>query len=314
MITGASGFLGRHLVRRLAELGWSLDAIDVRPLPENPAIEQAIRGDVREILPRLENRYDLAVHLAASVGGRTGIERDPLGVASNLALDAEFFSFASRTRPGRCIYLSSSAVYPVSRQTDSWNGRPLREDEVDVAKGPIGIPDLTYGWAKLTGEYLALVTQQSFGVPTAIYRPFSIYGPGQSSDYPVTAICERALSRQDPLVVWGTGTQQRDFVYIEDFLGVVVATFDEVEAVSPINIASGTGTDFLTVAKMAASLVPYQPTVQARENRPQGVQRRVGSSERMGERFTLRVSLAEGLTSIMRSLVREDPAVLSAEP
>ncbi|MGH7488212.1 MAG: NAD-dependent epimerase/dehydratase family protein, partial [bacterium] len=184
-------------------MGWSLDIIDVKPLPENSAVRKAFCDDVRSVLPRLEGRYDLAVHLAASVGGRVGIEHDPLGVASNLALDAEFFAFASRNRPARCIYLSSSAVYPVDRQTGSWNGRPLREEEVDVSNGPIGIPDLTYGWAKLTGEYLALVTQQSFGVPTAIYRPFSIYGPGQSGDYPITAICERAQSRKDPLVVWG---------------------------------------------------------------------------------------------------------------
>jgi nucleoside-diphosphate-sugar epimerase len=302
LVTGASGFLGQHLIRRFGESGWRVDLIDIKPLPEGSAVERAIQADIRDVLPTLDQRYDLAIHLAASVGGRVGIEHDPLGVAFNMALDAEFFSFVCRTTPLRCIYLSSSAVYPVDRQTGAWDGLPLLEEEVNVSLGPLGLPDLAYGWAKLTGEYLALLTQRTCGVPMAVYRPFSIYGPGQSREYPMTAICERALTREDPLVVWGAGTQQRDFVHIEDFLHLVMATYRELDAASPLNIATGTGVDFLTVARTAAGLVGYQPTVEALEDRPQGVQRRIGSPTRMSRWLTPRVTLEDGLASIMREL------------
>lgn len=308
LITGASGFLGRHLVRRLGESGWCLDLIDTEPLPQHPAVERAMQADIRDVLPTLGRRYDLAIHLAALVGGRVGIEHDPLGVAFNMGLDAEFFSFAWRAKPSRCIYLSSSAVYPIDRQETSWDGVPLREEEVDVGSGPLGLPDLTYGWAKLTGEYLALLTERAGGVPTAVYRPFSVYGPGQSAEYPLTAICERALARQDPLVVWGAGTQQRDFVHIEDFLDVVMATYADLDAAAPLNIASGAGTDFLTVARMAAGLAGYEPSIEALEGRPQGVQRRIGSPRRMERWLKPVVGLEEGLASVMRMLEERDPA------
>jgi len=312
LITGASGFLGRHLVEQFASSGWALDLIDLKPLPANPAVEEGTQGDVQAILPNLDRRYDLAIHLAASVGGRVGIENDPLGVAFNMSLDAAFFEFAARTRPSRCIYLSSSAVYSIDRQTETWNGEPLREEEADLQRGPLGIPDLTYGWAKLTGEYLALVTERSHGVPIAVYRPFSIYGPGQGAEYPMTAICERALAKEDPLVVWGPGTQQRDFVYIEDFLEAVMLTYGDLNAESPLNIASGKGTDFLTVAHLAAGLIDYEPVVEALGDRPQGVQRRIGSPARLERYLVPKVSLEDGLASIIEQLERgqlEHPAV-----
>jgi UDP-glucose 4-epimerase len=312
LITGASGFLGRHLVERFASSGWALDLIDLKPLPDNPAVEERIQGDVQTVLPSLDRRYDLAIHLAASVGGRVGIELDPLGVAFNMSLDAAFFSFAARTMPSRCIYLSSSAIYPIDRQTEAWDGEPLREEEADLSRGPLGIPDLTYGWAKLTGEYLALLAERSHGVRIAVYRPFSIYGPGQNAEYPITAICERALAEEDPLVVWGSGTQQRDFVYIEDFLDTVMLTYTELNAESPLNIASGRGTDFLTVAHLAARLIDYQPVVEALGDRPQGVQRRIGSPTRLARYLAPKVSLEDGLASIIEQLDRsrsERPAM-----
>jgi UDP-glucose 4-epimerase len=306
LITGASGFLGRHLVRRLGDLGWALTLVDIEPLPAHPAVECAIQDDVRHCLPRLDRHYDLAVHLAAMVGGRIGIEHDPLGVAINMSLDVEFFSFACRTRPARCIYPSSSAVYPVERQTHAWDGQALREEEVDIARGPLRLPDLTYGWSKLTGEYLAWLTQERFGVRTAVYRPFSVYGPGQGGEYPVPAICGRALAREDPLIVWGPGTQQRDFVYIEDFLDVVLATYEQLDASVPLNIASGTGADFTAVARTAADLVGYRPIVKALDGRPTGVQTRIGSPERMARWTTTKVTLEDGLASVLRDLRQQD--------
>jgi UDP-glucose 4-epimerase len=297
------------LVDRLADRGWTLTLVDLDPLPAHPAVECAIQEDVRHCLPRLDRRYDLAVHLAAMVGGRVGIEHDPLGVAVNMSLDVEFFSFACRTRPTRCIYPSSSAVYPVERQMHTWDGQPLREGEVDIARGPLRLPDLSYGWAKLTGEYLAWLTQERFGVPTAVYRPFSVYGPGQSGEYPVPAICSRALAREDPLIVWGSGTQQRDFVYIDDFLDIVLASYEQLDASVPLNIASGAGTDFTTVARMAADLVGYQPTVTTLDDRPAGVETRIGCPERMARWQTPKVTLEDGLASVLRDL--EQPGTLT---
>jgi nucleoside-diphosphate-sugar epimerase len=305
LITGASGFLGRHLVSRFAEKGWMIEAIDLKPPPDNPAIVRAIQGDVRDCLPELDCRYDLAIHLAAYVAGRIGIEQNPLGVAENMALDTAFFSFTAKAKPSRCIYLSSSAVYPIARQTAGWDGNPLKEEEVSVVTGRLGVPDMTYGWAKLTGEYLAWMVQEKAGVPTAVYRPFSVYGPGQSDDYPMTAICRRALREEDPLVVWGSGKQQRDFVCIDDFLECVAATYETLDASAPLNIASGSPADFLTVAAKAAEAVSYSPQIKAVEGKPEGVQARVGCPERMSQWFTPAVDLSQGMHLLLEYLAAQ---------
>lgn len=302
LITGASGFLGRHLVHTFGRLGWVLDLVDLKHLPAADGVDLAIQADAHEVLRDLDTRYDLAIHLAAYVAGRIGIEGNPLGVASNMSLDTAFFSFAARTKPRRCIYLSSSAVYPMARQTDEWDGCPLCEDEVDLAVGPLGLPDLTYGWSKLTGEYLARVLQQESGVPTAVYRPFSVYGPGQNADYPMTAICERAITQTDPLDVWGPGTQLRDFIYIDDFLDCILATYESLEAFTPLNIASGVGIDFHTVARMAAAAVGYRPEIVARKEMPYGAYARVGCPKRMSGWFNPAVPLADGIERLVGSL------------
>src|SRR5262249_15809932 len=146
-----------------------LDEGGTRLAHPNGGRVEFINGDVRTILRQDANSYHRlpwfgdVFHLAAVVRGRSNIDGNPLSVAACLAIDAEFFAWASRTKPGRILYASSSAVYPVQRQTRD-SHVALREDMVNFESGSLGIPDMTYGWAKLTGEYLATVAAQHHGL------------------------------------------------------------------------------------------------------------------------------------------------------
>ena len=127
------------------------------------------------------------IHAAAIVGGRAKIDGNPLALAVNLELDAAMFQWALRTRPGRVVYLSSSAAYPVGLQ-GTRDHRPLLEGDIQVDDfWPVfGTPDALYGWAKLTGERLAALARAE-GVPVSVVRPFSGYSHDQSEDYPFPA-------------------------------------------------------------------------------------------------------------------------------
>lgn len=292
-MTGGSGFIGQHLMVALDAAYDVVDAIDLRP-PAVPPSGVAHLGDVRDALPGFD-RYDTVFHLAANVGGRAAIENGPLTVAGNLSIDVAFFDYVARTRPERAVYLSSSAIYPA----DDGVAHPLEECTVPTGSTMFGRPDGVYGWVKLTGEQLAAVVTERFGVPVVCYRPFSLFGPGQPPEYPVPAIIGRALARHDPITVWGSGRQVRDFVHVGDAVQAIVASHACVPPHQALNICRGVGTSFAEVARLAADRVGYHPGIAGDTTKPGGVDHRVGSPSRLDEWFTATVGVADGIAELV---------------
>ncbi|MFW6074610.1 MAG: NAD-dependent epimerase/dehydratase family protein, partial [Chloroflexota bacterium] len=283
LVTGGCGFVGRHVVARLVNSGrnvWVIDDLSTGQDPANwlPALGLSVldpdgqhfghsngavvtwqEGDLRQVL-RAALQGDISLpefgdvfHLAAVVGGRLKIDGDPLSVATDLAIDAEFFNWAIAAEPERILYASSSAAYPVHLQGES-DHVALHEEMIDFDSGKVGTPDMTYGWAKLTGEYLSRIAAKNYGLNVACVRPFSGYGEDQDESYPIPAIAARAARREDPLTVWGSGLQGRDFVHIEDCVTVMQRALDVIHDGSAINIGSGCLTTFLEVARLFADL------------------------------------------------------------
>lgn len=291
LVTGASGFLGRHLVRALAGRYDAVDRVDLRPPDEDVPGETWV-ADLLDVLPRL-GRYDGVFHLAATVGGRADMEAGPLVIARNLTLDVAFFDYVARTRPAHAAYLSSSAVYPECA------AGTFAEDAVGPEAAAFGRPDGTYGWVKLTGEHLAAVVRARSGVPVVCYRPFTVYGPHQGDEYPVSAIAARALAREDPITLWGSGVQERDFVYVEDCVAAIAATHCLPDPPPALNVCTGVATGFTALARTAAALAGYEPRVLADATRPAGVERRVGDPALLNTWFTPKTTLDDGLGRVL---------------
>ena len=254
------------------------------------------QSDVRGYMSVCDPDFDLIVHLAAVVGGRMTIEGDPLRVATDLAIDADFFNWVVRGGPKRkqVVYFSSSAAYPVARQA-ALDGDSLSEWMVDLRSGQIGRPDMSYGWAKLTGEYLALHAMDTYGLQVAVYRPFSGYGEDQDLTYPFTAILQRALNRESPLVVWGSGEQVRDFMHVDDIVDAVLATHETLTAETPLNLGWGIGTSILELASKARDAVGYDAVIVPDTSKPEGVVHRVSDSTELLARFSPTIDLDEGI-------------------
>ena len=110
------------------------------------------------------------------------------------------------------------------------NYKLLSEDLVSFDQ-PIGVPDLTYGWAKLTSEYLGRIAYENYGIKSVVYRPFSGYGKDQDLSYPFPSICKRILNNKNSkqIQVWGTGDQMRDFIHISDCVLGVVKSMDKID-------------------------------------------------------------------------------------
>ena len=317
LLTGGAGFVGRHFVKRFLEAEDYVVCVDnIAPLTGGI--------DPREGWPLFEPRdfnnfafhpidcrdyfrnnrdtdFDYVFHLAAMVGGREMIENNPLAVADDLSIDSQYWQWAVETKPKQTVCFSSSAAYPVHLQRQR-NYRLLKESDITFDHS-IGKPDMSYGWAKLTHEYLALLAYEKHGIHSVTYRPFSGYGEDQDDCYPFPSICKRALFNQDRsrLTVWGTGEQMRDFIHIEDCVDGVLTTMDKIRDGSALNLSTGIYTSFLEFAKMAAHIVGYEPEVSGLSDKPTGVFARGGDTERQ-QRFGIeyKISFSEGITRALK--------------
>lgn len=343
LVTGGCGFVGRHIVSRLLSQGrdvWIVDNLSTGQPPEawllalsaeqdpddprrwyaqNGATITCLLRDVRQVLRSSSEQseelpaFGDVFHLAAVVGGRMKIDGDPLSVATDLSIDAEFFNWALQARPGRILYPSSSAAYPTHLQRAEGNVA-LREDMIDPEGERLGAPDMTYGWAKLTGEYLARIAAKHYGLHVACVRPFSGYGEDQDESYPVPAIAGRAARREDPLAVWGSGRQGRDFVHIDDCVDVIFKVLDVISDGSAVNIGSGRLTTFLEVARLFADLEGYRPEIHALTDKPVGVQARYADPSRAEEILGWRpcISLEAGFRRVLGAARERNRSLIGA--
>jgi nucleoside-diphosphate-sugar epimerase len=288
LVTGSSGFLGRHFVRALQQRGYEVRRVDIAD--REP-------WDARDYFRHVSTQVDLAIHCAAVVGGRQGIEGSPLSLAVDLSLDAEYFGWAARTRPGRVVYVSSSAAYPVCLQDGVWEaGYRLCEEDI-LLDDPMA-PDFLYGWTKLTGELLAAHARDA-GVPVTVVRPFSGYGADQDPAYPFRAFLERARRCEDPFTIWGDGEQVRDFIHVSD---VVAGTLALVEAAvdGPVNLGAGRPTSFNELARLMTRAAGYEPEFRHETDKPTGVRYRVADTTLLSRYYQPKVTLEEGIEMALR--------------
>jgi len=312
LVTGGAGFVGRRFCKRFLDAGDEVHCVDpiaadtggIDPSGGWPLFapqefgnfhfhRQDCRAWFRE---HSDTDFDYVVHLAAMVGGRAMIENKPLAVADDLAIDAEYWQWAERAHPAKTLCFSSSAAYPIKYQREG-DYRLLTEDMIGF-EDDLGMPDMSYGWAKLTCEYLAKLAYEKHGLRSVCYRPFSGYGEDQDDTYPFPSIVKRAMAHagEPVLTVWGTGDQMRDFIHIEDCVDGALATMDRIDDGDALNLSTGLYTSFKEFARMAAEVVGYSPTVVGMSDKPTGVFARGGDTTKQASfGFRAQTSFDEGI-------------------
>lgn len=301
LVTGSAGFLGSHFYRYLKAQGHNVNGVDDMSAPHAQANRDCVDNmvDVRRWLPMMAH-FDRVYHFAAPVGGRTKIEGDPMFNAESLEIDSMLFRIVSSARKKPLIiYPSSSAVYPVWMQTPP-NHSKLREEDFIPESQNWGRPDEMYGFTKMAGEFLAAKAEQ-YGVSTMVMRPFSGYGEGQPADYPTTAIIGRVVARENPVQVWGPGTQVRDFIHVDDIVRLTEARIAAgVDGYVTMNLGTGIGTSFNELARLSATAVGYDPLIENLTDKPIGVRYRVAETWAMEHYGVPEISLEKGIERMIR--------------
>lgn len=300
IVTGGAGFVGRWFTLQLLSDGHSVTVVDnlvkggggIDPTKEKWFVGDPttfsnfewLNQDCRDFFKNYsQEKIDAVIHLAAVVGGRLTIELNPLAVAEDLEIDSAFWRWVARVKPRHVIHFSSSAAYPIQLQTKDV-AKFLAESDLSLDDIQ-GIPDLTYGWAKLTSEFISRVASEQFGVKVATYRPFSGYGEDQDLSYPFTSIAKRAVdakkSQSSFFEIWGSGMQSRDFIHISDVVRLVLSSYEELDAFTPINLGTGIGTSFFQLAEYALEICNLELPIKNQSDKPEGVFFRVADVSKM---------------------------------
>jgi len=250
-------------------------------------------------------RFADVFHFAAIVGGRAMIDGDPMKVALDLSIDAEFFHWITRHKPDRVLYPSSSAAYPISKQTEA---KSIQLSESDINFANMGQPDMTYGWTKLTGEFLAKIAAEHYGIHIACIRPFSGYGEDQDFTYPIPAIARRAVNQERPFEVWGTGHQGRDFVHIDDVIDCTLMALEKISDGTAVNIGFGKLTTFREIIAMFCKIAGYETEIKCLLDKPVGVFSRYCNIDYAKEHlgWEPKISLESGLTRVYNAIKEKE--------
>ena len=272
LVTGSAGFLGGHTCRYMQERGHTVTGIDI----DKNIFEYGLQDE----------EFDVLFHFAAFVGGRKGIDSNLYRITKNIELDRQVIKWAE-SHVGKIIYPSSCAAYPKHLQTQ--HGTPMSEDMVG------GETFDMYGMSKLAAECMLKFAN----IKSHIMRPFTIYGPGQSMDYPLPAIIHRA--KQGECSVWGSGTQVRDWVHIDDALRVFEYLVHREEPIV-LNIGTGIPLTFKEVAQIIYKEVhgDYSLNLKTQSNEPEGAGYRYADITLLkGLGLEPKIGLAEGIRTML---------------
>lgn len=244
IVLGAGGFIGSHLVRKLKDQGYWVKGIDLKypEFSKSPA-DEFIIGDLRSFSickDHLTSSIDEIYQLAADMGGAgylfTG-ENDYDVVHNSALINLNVTKCAIENQIKKIFFSSSACIYPKVNQQD-----PLNPNCKESSAYPAD-PDSEYGWEKLFSERLYASAYRNHGIEIRIARFHNVYGPEGTFDSgkekAPAALCRKvanALST-DTIDIWGTGTQTRSFLYIDDCIEGVLQLMDS-EYREPLNIGS----------------------------------------------------------------------------
>ena len=300
LVTGGAGFIGSELVRQLAQRGFSVCAVDnlVNGRQENldgvlGEQVELIVADIRDAssMASLLRKTDLVFHRAC-LGVRHSIHSPVENHEVNASATLGLVTAARNAGVKRFVYVSSSEVYGTARTV------PIAEDHPTL-------PMTVYGASKLAGECYTRAFWETYRYPTTVLRPFNSYGPrchheGDSGEV-IPKFLLRCLAGK-PMVIFGDGTQTRDFTFVADTAGgILAAGFSEAALGQTINLGSDKEIQIRELAQTIAEALdrPTAEIIQA-DPRPGDVLRLLADSSKAKKllQFQPTVSLLDGISRL----------------
>jgi GDP-L-fucose synthase len=273
-VAGHRGMVGAAICRRLAGEPCS---VITAGRAELDLVQQAAVSSWME-----ENRPEVVVLAAAKVGGI--VANNTLRAEflyDNLAIAMNVIHAAHRTGVEKLLFLGSTCIYPRLAP------QPLAEDS--LLTGPLEPTNEPYAIAKIAGIKLCETYRAQYGADFISVMPTNLYGPGDNyhpeHSHVVAALIRRfheaRLSGQPEVVVWGTGTPRREFLYVDEMADACVFALKHFTGADILNIGTGEDIAISEFAALVAGVVGYEGRITYDASRPDGTPRKLVDVTRM---------------------------------
>lgn len=310
LVTGAGGFIGHHLVKRLKTEGCWVRGVDIKyPEYESSSADEFLAVDLRDFSQCLiaTRGIDQVYNLAADMGGIGYITAFLASISrNNILINAHMLEASRLNEVKRFLFSSSACVYAQYKQKSA-DLEPLKEEDAYPAD-----PEPGYGWEKLFTEELCRYYRHDFKLETRSVRFHNVYGPlgtyeGGKEKAPA-AVCRKVALAADggDIEVWGDGAQSRSFMYVDDcvegLLRIMASNHPD-----PLNL----GTDRLVTINQLVDIVSQIAGKHLRKrhdlSKPQGVRGRNSDNSRLMKTLGWQpsISLEQGLTVTYRWIEEE---------
>jgi UDP-glucose 4-epimerase len=300
LVTGGAGFIGSELVRQLKNRSLRVIVVDNLINGQRENLEEILGDEVElhvvdirdeESMAKLLPGVDIVFHLAC-LGVRHSIHSPYDNHDVNATATLNLLAAAREAGVSRFVYVSSSEVYGTAK----W--APMTEDHPTF-------PMTVYGAAKLAGECYTRAYFRTYEYPTVVVRPFNSFGPRSHHEGDSGEVIPKFLLRcmaGKPMVIFGDGTQTRDFTFVSDTAnGILRAGYSDRAVGETINIGQGQEITVNTLAEKVAQVVgKADAEITYIEQRPGDVLRLFADSGRAAEllQYTPQLDLAGGLEQL----------------
>jgi GDP-L-fucose synthase len=284
VVTGGSGFLGRHVVAALARHGCAEVAV-----PRKAEFDLTREADVERMYAAFKPA--IVVHLAAVVGG-IGANRESPGrfFFENLMMGALVMEHARRTGVRKFVGIGTICAYPKLApvpflERDLWNGYP------EETNAP-------YGIAKKALLVQGQAYRQQYAFNAIHLLPVNLYGPhdnfNPASSHVIPALIRKCLEAVDAgaseVECWGSGTATREFLYVEDCAEAIVLATERYNDADPVNIGAGREISIRELAELIATLTGFSGRLVFDRTKPDGQPRRMLDVTRARDAFGFRAT------------------------
>ncbi len=302
LVTGGTGFVGRHIVEALLKAGAKVRVpVHERPLPIADGAIETVRADLtrQEDCLKVCDGVQYVFHAAGAVAAAAVTAGNPMAaITANLVLNAQMLQAAWTAGIERFLIFGSSTGYPVS-------DHPVKEEE--FWSGPTHPSYFGYGWMRRYLERLAEFVASKSKVKIALVRPSAVYGRYDNFDmhagHVIPMLIRKAVERLDPYEVWGTGEEVRDFLHVTDLARGCLLMLEKHAVCDPVNIGYGRAVTIRACVETILKAAGYSDArVVFNADRPTAIPRRMVDTSKARDvlGFEPEVSLEEGLIDSVR--------------
>lgn len=307
LVTGGTGFIGSHVVENLVALEAEVSVFDRMRNGKIKNIEYLkdkvnfIRGDCtsQSDAQKACDGQEIVLNLAAHVGGiEYNMSHQATLLRDNSLIAATMLDAGLKANIERFLVVSSACVYPRECKI------PTPETE-----GFVSEPEPTnggYGWGKRMAELLGRYYSEEFGIKIGIVRPYNCYGPRDNFDpkvsHVIPGLIKRVFDGENPVVVWGTGTQTRAFLYVEDLAKGMILAIEKYPVADPINLGTDTEVSIKDLITKIISISGKNSDIKFDTSKPDGSPRRNCNNTKAKNKigFVAETSLDKGLQKTIR--------------